>query len=136
GSSGAILGRRRDMVKTIVAIAWLLGPAALLAQDYEGEVRTLAEESGVDLHFEESDNFVWATAPGKSQMRPIVQAAEKAFAHFKQVAELESWKDIWGPARGGAQKALMIVTANRLQHQKVIAWYQKKYDPFDGFKEV
>lgn len=99
------------------------------AQDYQAEVDEIAKATKQKLTMIESDNFVFVTGLNKTQTKPIVKAAEKAFDIWKDISGT-TWRDMWG-----RKKAYMFVAKNKPQYRKLLKWYEKKYAPYPGFAQ-
>ena len=98
------------------------------AQDYAAEFEDAKTATKLKLYFHESPNFVWISGLNVTQLRPSIKAAESAYVRFKDIADLGSWKDLWG-----RRKCLVVVGKNKGQYRKLVRWFAKKYEPFPEF---
>ncbi len=122
----------RHRIRPLSVLALLLFPGVARAQDpAAAETEEIAKFTGARLIFLESANFTFATAVPRSEMRPIIQTAEDAFARFAKAARITGFRDLFGE-----QRCMVVILGNRTQYRKYAEWYETRYSREAGFRAV
>ncbi|HMS17946.1 MAG TPA: hypothetical protein PKA37_13975 [Planctomycetota bacterium] len=108
----------------------------IAAQEYAKEVEEIRTATKLTLNMEETENFLWVYTVATPTLKKVSNTGEAAFKVFKEVSGITSFEEIWGPSREGNRKCIAFVLKNKLDYRKILAWYEEKYDPYKGFKDV
>ena len=103
-----------SMIAALMSLCFCVGSVAS-AQDYTAEFEDVKSATKLKLFFHESPNFVWVSGLNITQLGPTIKAAESAYTRFKDIADLGSWKDLWG-----RKKCLVVVGKMDRPHPGVL----------------
>ena len=120
-----------DGLLTILLLSCLAASPLGAQETAQAEIDAINKESGLDLTADETDNFIWALGIPAGKARPIQQAAERAFAVWKEISGIQDYEPMWG-----RRKALMAVLRDRTEYRKFVGWFGKRYKPYDGFENT
>lgn len=127
---------RASRLACSLALVLAAAGGSLGAQDYKEEVDAIKEATKLPLRMEETANFVWVYTIGTANLKKAAEAGERAFKVWQEISGATSWEQMWAPSREGTRKCLVFVMKNKLDYRRIINWYDDKYAPYQGFKDV